>query len=105
MTDRKPPKRFAVAPGKARNATSPAAESANKPTNESDYDGRMEDVENAAGASAEKTYGIVLKGGNVFIASLGVTGAATAKVDILGGVAELRPDGTCVAMKPPKGAA
>jgi uncharacterized membrane protein len=36
---------------------------------------------------------------------LGVTGAATAKVDILGGVAELRPDGTCVAMKPPKGAA
>jgi uncharacterized membrane protein len=105
MTDRKPPRRLGVAPGKARNSTSDAADGASKPTNPSNDDKKPAGIENATGARAEKTYGVVLKGGNAFVASSGVIGAATAKVDIPGGAAELRPDGTCVAMKPPKGAA
>ena len=104
MTDREPPKRLGAVPRCSRNSTFAVADRASKPTNQTAGDGRMEEVENAEGAGAENTYGVVLKGGNPFVAASGVTGAAAAKVDIPGGAVELRPDGTCITIRPPRGA-
>ena len=104
MRDRKPPKRLAGAPGKARSSPSASAESADAMTNQSNCDKKVEGIDNATGARAGRTYGVVLKGGNAFVASSGVTGAPTAKVDIPGDAAKLMPNGTCATMKAPKDA-
>ena len=103
MQDRKPLGCNAAALGKAPGSNAMRRVEATEAKNDPGKSQRIAGLrEGAGGAEARQAYGVVLKGGNDFVASTGVTGAATAKIDIPSDTADLVPDGTCSTMKPPK---
>jgi uncharacterized membrane protein len=94
MMDQTLPARIAASLAAALSSRSATIEAANETTNETGKDQKTKKTgAEIAVRRTGKTYGLILKGGNPFVAGAGVTGASAAKLDNPSDVANLSPNG------------